>query len=65
MQSIMIKVVSIAVIKIYVGISAIEVSAKIKKVVACRFEPPTRHRWDTNYSAGPASATIKKIVMHY
>ena len=34
----MVKVVSIAIIKIYVGISAIEASAKIKKVVACRFE---------------------------
>ena len=59
----MVKVVSIAIIKIYVGISAIESSVKIKKVVACRFEPPTRCQWDRNYSAGPAPATYdqKKV----
>ena len=66
MQSIPIKVVSIAIIKIHVGIFAIEASAKIKKVVACHFEPSTRQQWYTDYSVGPTPATItKKLVMHY
>ena len=39
----MVEVVPVAIVKnIYVGISAIEASAKIKKAVAIRFEPSTR-----------------------
>ena len=60
------EVVSIAIIKNLSRNLCDGSKHKNKKVVACRFEPSTRQRWYTDYSARPASATItKKFVMHY
>ena len=59
MQSIPIKVVSIAIIKNLRRNLCDQSKRENKKVVTYGFEPSTRQRWYASYSAGPTPAVTK------